>query len=421
MSVIDSAGVLRRKDFRWFFAGTTVNRLGGMMTPVTMAFAVLHVDNSAEALSKVLAAEITANVLCALFGGVIADRFSRRVVLQSTYLSSAAVIGTTAFLLATDRATVPLLVLLATLAGGTTAFAMPAMQGIVPQLVPRSELQQANALMSFVRNGAQFMGPVLGTMLVAFAGPQWALAVDAASYLVASVLLLPVALPPVVRGDTGIVHELREGWGEFRSRTWLWVIVVAFGVLNAIQSGVIGVVGPVLAKNTESLGIRGWGLVMGAQAVGMLVMSVVLLRVPVRRPLFAGMAGIALVALPIGMLGAHPVTLPLMAVGLLAGAGMETFGTGWNVALGEHVPSAVLSRVSSYDMVGSFVAMPIGMLIYGWLATAVPLGPLLVASGVAYAAIALSTLGVRSIRRMGRVPEGPAGDAPEPKPVPTPA
>ncbi len=405
MKLADAAGVMRHKDFRWFFGATTINRLGGMMTPVTMAFAVLHVDNSAAALSQVLAAEITANVLCALFGGVIADRFSRRVVLQSTYLSSALVIGMTAFLLGTGRATVPLLILLATISGGTTAFAMPAMQGIVPQLVPRADLQQANALMSFVRNGAQFLGPVLGTMLVAFAGPQWALAIDAGSYVAASLLLLPVALPAVVRGDTGIVQELREGWGEFRSRTWLWVIVVAFGVLNAIQSGVIGVVGPVLAKNTESLGIRGWGLVMGTEAVGMLLMSVVLLRLPMRRPLLAGMGAIAMMGLPMLLLGLHPVTIPLMIAALFAGAGSETFGTGWNVALGEHIPSAILSRVSSYDMVGSFVAMPIGLLAYGWLASAVDHRILLLVSGIAYAIIALGTLAVPSVRTMRRAEE----------------
>ena len=156
-----------------------------------------------------------------MFGGVIADRFSRRTVLQITYLVSALVIGSTAFLLATERATVLRLTLLATLAGGTAARAMPAMQGIVPQLVPTTDLQQANALMSFVRNSAQFLGPVLETMLVAFAGPQWALAIDAVSYVAASLF----------------AHELHEGWIEFRSRTWLWIIVVAFCIRNAIYSG----------------------------------------------------------------------------------------------------------------------------------------------------------------------------------------
>ena len=242
-------GVLQHKDFRWFFLASSVNRFGSMMTAVAYAFAVLHVDNSASALSKVLAAQISANVLCALFGGVVADRFSRRVVLQTTYLSSATVLAVTLWLLFADRATVSILVGLGALAGATSVFAQPAVQGLVPQLVPRRGLQQANALMAFVRNSAQFLGPVLGAMLVALGGAPWALAIDAASFVVASLLLLPVKLPGVVRSGTGIVHELREGWTEFRSRTWLWVIVVAFGFLNAIQSGAILVLGPLC---------RGW-------------------------------------------------------------------------------------------------------------------------------------------------------------------
>ncbi|MBC9956517.1 MFS transporter [Yimella sp. cx-51] len=406
MKLADSWGVLQHRDFRWFFLASSVNRFGSMMTSVAYAFAVLHVDNSASALSKVLAAQITANVVCALFGGVIADRFSRRVVLQSTYLSSATVLAITAWLLFTDRATVPILVGLGALAGATSAFAQPAVHGLVPQLVPRRDLQQANALMAFVRNSAQFLGPVLGAMLVAIGGAPWALAIDAASFVVSSVLLLPVKLPGVVRADTGIVHELREGWTEFRSRTWLWVIVLAFGAMNAIQSGAILVLGPLVAKNTDTLGIKGWGWVMGAEAAGMLLMSLVLLRLSVLHPLRAGMLGIGVgAALMIVLLGVHPVTVPMMIVAFCCGAGMETFGTGWNVALGERIPPNVLSRVVSYDMVGSFVAMPIGMLLYGALATAVPLQPLLIASGVVYAAIALSTLAVPSIRTMQRLPE----------------
>lgn len=406
MRIVDSWGVLQHKDFRWFFLASSVNRFGSMMTSVAYAFAVLHVDNSASALSKVLAAQISANVLCALFGGVVADRFSRRVVLQTTYLSSATVLAVTSWLLFADRATVSILVGLGALAGATSAFAQPAVQGLVPQLVPRRGLQQANALMAFVRNSAQFLGPVLGAMLVALGGAPWALAIDAASFVVASLLLLPVKLPGVVRSGTGIVHELREGWTEFRSRTWLWVIVVAFGFMNAIQSGAILVLGPLVAKNTETLGIEGWGWVMGAEAAGMLLMSLVLLRLHVLRPLRAGMLGIGVgAALMIAMLGLHPVTAPMMIAAFACGAGIETFGTGWNVALGERIPPSVLSRVVSYDMVGSFVAMPIGMLVFGVLATAVPLKPLLIASGVLYALIALSTLAVHSIRTMERLPE----------------
>ena len=405
MHLTDALGSLRHRDFRWFFLASSVNRLGSMMTAVAYAFAVLHVDNSASALSQVLAAQVGGNVLCALFGGVIADRLSRRVVLQSTYVSSALVLGVTASLLLSGQATVALLTLLAALAGAASAFSAPAVQGIVPQLVPRADLQQANALISLVRNGASFIGPVLGAMLVAIGGAPWALVIDAGSFALASMLLLGVRLPGAARRQTRIIRDLREGWGEFTSRTWLWVIVVAFGFMNAIHSGAVLVLGPLIAKNTTTLGIAGWGWVMGAEAVGMLVMSAILLRLPLRHPLRTGMMAIPAVALFIALLGLHPVTLPLMAVSFLGGAGMEIFGTGWNVSLGERVPSTVLSRVSSYDILGSFVAMPFGMLVYGALATVVPLPLLLAFSGALYALIALSTLSVRSIRTMQRLPD----------------
>ena len=154
-------------------------------------------------------------------------------------------------------------------------------------------------------------------------------------------------------------------------------------------------IAPVLAKNTDTLGIRSWGWVLGAQAIGMLVMSAVLLRVPIKHPL-RWMAAIASVSSLIGLLGLHPRTYSLMAAAVIAGAGLETFGTGWNVALGQHIPRHVLPRVSSYDMVGSFVTMPIGILAYGWLATAADVVTLIVVSAIVYAAVALGTLTVPS-------------------------
>ena len=86
----------------------------------------------------------------------------------------------------------------------------------------------------------------------------------------------------------------------------------------------------------------------------------------------------------------------------VAGAASEVFSVGWSTALHEHVPIDVLSRVSSYDALGSFVAIPIGTFVYGWLATAVDLETLLVASAACYAVISLSALlspSVRSLRR----------------------
>lgn len=416
MATLDALEALRERNFRNFFFSQTVNRLGSMMTPVTLTFAVLHIDNSPEALSKVLAAEIGANVLCVLFGGVVADRFSRRLVLQTSYLSMALIDAAIALLMFTGRADITNMVVLGALAGGVGGFSMPAMQGIVPQLVSRAHLQQANSLMSLLRNSGSFIGPVIGTIVVASVGPQWAFVVDAMTFVAASVLLLGVVLPRHIPSHESIFVELREGWDAFRSRKWLWVIVVAFGALNAIHSGAWAVIGPSVAKNTPSLGIPGWGLVLGAEAVGMIVMSLILLRWKLTRPLLTGMFGVALLAIPFTLLGLHPVTLPLVAATFISGMGIETFGTGWNVAMMENVPQELLSRVFSYDMLGSFVAMPVGMLVFGWLATIWPPREILLGSAVAYLLIALSTLLVRDVRTLGRAPEEPVTPQPQTTP-----
>lgn len=396
--------VLRGKDFRWFFLSRSVNIVGSMMTPVTIAFAVLHIDNSSESLGIVLAAQLTANVLCLLFGGVIADRLPRRAVMQTCYLAMAVIQLMMAVSLEWEWATIGSMIVLAALSGGVSAFSMPAQQGLIPQLVPKSQLQQADSLMSFVRNGATFIGPIIGTTLVVVTGPALALAIDGLTFLVAAAMLTKVALPPRKTGArTSMLTELRDGWGEFTSRTWLWVVVAAFGVLNAIHIGAWVVVGPVIAKNNDALGIRGWGFVVGAEAVGMLVMSTILLRWRLRRPLRAGMLGMFCFAIPVLLLGIHPATVPMMAVAFVSGMGTQVFSTGWTVAMMERIPSDVLSRVSSYDMLGSFVAIPVGSLTFGWLASTIDVEKLLIGAGCTYIAIVLATLMVPSIRRLGRV------------------
>ncbi|KYH44948.1 MFS transporter [Branchiibius sp. NY16-3462-2] len=404
-------GVLRHRQFRWFFASGVTNTLGSMMTPIALAFAVLEIENSAGALARVLAVEMTANIIFVLFGGVVSDRLPRRLVLQTCRIAMAVVLGTLAALMFTGHATIGWLMVLGGLAGGISAFSLPALQGIVPQLVPEGELQEANALMSFVRNGSNFLGPALGSVLVVAGGPQWAFVIDALTFVVSSLLLLPVRLPPPAAGATSFITDLRTGWGEFRSRTWLWVIVLAFSILNAIQSGAITVLGPVIAKNHDSLGIKGWGLVLSAEAVGMLLMSLVLLKVRLNRPLLSGMLGISLFSIMMFMLGLDPVTIPLMVAALVAGAGIETFGTGWNVAMMQNVPGDVLSRVVSYDMLGSFIAIPVGMLLFGWLATVASTEMVLVAAGIVYAAVALSTLLVPSVRNLRQHSAEPATEA----------
>jgi hypothetical protein len=132
------------------------------------------------------------------------------------------------------------------------------------------------------------------------------------------------------------------------------------------------------------------------------------MKLNLRRPLRYGMIGVSLMLIPLTMLGVHPVTLAMVPAAFISVLGMETFGTGWNVAMMEQVPQEALSRVSSYDMLGSFVAVPVGTLFFGWIVTRASPETVLVTSGLTYAVVSLGTLLVPSVRNLRRLDDSPA-------------
>ncbi|MFE7197400.1 MFS transporter [Microbacterium oxydans] len=415
--MIRGLAAMQDRNFRWFFLARAITMIAGSMSSIALAFAVLEIDNDARSLSLVLAAFTISNIVFVLFGGVIADRLPRALIIQACYVVDILSIGTISALLFTGTATIPLLIVLSIVNGASTAFVLPAMQGIIPQLTTPEHLQQANAMLSFVRSAVTIGGPIIAGVLVATAGPAWAMVVQAAGWVIAIPVLALVKLPPPSHaGGTTMFHDLRIGWREFWSRSWLWTIVLAFMIMNAIHVGAWGVVGPYIAKNNDLLGITGWGWVVSAEGVGVLLMTLLLMWFPLRRPLRYGMIGMAAFAIPVTMLGVHPAVVLLAMAAFIAGAGAEVFSTGWNLAMMENIPGEKLSRVSSYDMLGSFVVMPIGTLVYGWLITHADPATVLITSGAVYAGVALVTLAVPSVWRMGR-PDDAVTTSASPRPA----
>ena len=399
----ESITPLRSGNFAWYYASRFVNTLGSMMANIALAFAVLDITDSPSALGQVLAAHTIPMVLFLLFGGVVADRFPRTVVLQVSNLMSALTQGIIAFLVITGTAELWMIVVLSVVHGLVSAISFPAMASMVPQLVPRDQLQNANALLSLSRGGLTIIGPTVGALLVVTVGSGWALAVDALTWLLSALFLMPVKVPPkAAKERTSTVHELREGWTLFRTTTWLWVIVLVFGFLNAIHTGAWFTLGPAVAKDT--IGEQGWGFVLSAESVGLLLMTVILLRVRMRRPLLYGMLGCCLMGIPMVILGVEPHLLTLVLVTFVAGAGIEVFSMGWNLAMQENVDDDMLSRAYSYDALGSFVAMPVGQLLYGPLGEWFGFRDVLLWSGIAYFVAALLSLTSRSVRTLDRAP-----------------
>ncbi len=375
---------------------------GSAMAPVALAFAVLDVTGSVSDLGIVLAARQIPTVLFVLFGGVWADRLRRHQVMVVSNLVSAAAQAVTAALLILGHAHIWQLAALAAVNGSASAFFFPASTGIVPQTVPSPLLQQANAALRLTLNATNIVGAAIGGILVAATSPGWAIAIDAGSYVAASACLGAMHLPAGLRieGST-VLHELREGWRDFWSRTWLWAIVLQFAIVNAVETGSLDVLGPAVAK--KHLGGAGaWGGVLSAFSFGLVLTGVVMLRWRPRRILRTATFGIFPMVLPlVALIRPAPLEVVILA-SFLAGAGVEVFGVLWDTAMQQQIPPEKLSRLSSYDALGSFVLIPVGLAVAGPVGAAVGLRAAFIGSSVLIAAVTALVLLSRDVRTLER-------------------
>nr|MEA2798730.1 hypothetical protein [Phenylobacterium sp.] len=242
---------LRHRPFRHLFIGTTANLLGNGVAPIALAFAVLDATGSVGSLGLVVGAHSLTSILFLLYGGVLADRLPRGPLLVGSSVVSAASQAVVAALVLTHSAAIPLLMVLAAVNGASSSCYQPAAQALLPQAVPAESRRAALALSRIAGSSAMIVGASLGGVLVAAVGPGWGLAVDALSFALAaaSFALVRVQVAPPAPSP-GLVHELRVGWREFTSRSWVWVIVVAFCFLNAGITASFTVLGPAVADTT---------------------------------------------------------------------------------------------------------------------------------------------------------------------------
>ena len=372
------------------------------MAPIALAFAVLDLTGSKTDLGLVLTAIWVPQLLLVLFGGVFADRLPRHLVMVGSNLLSGLAQGGIAVLLLTHHAQLWQLIVLQVFRGIAMAFFFPAVQGLIPETVSPGLLQQANALLGMTKNGANIFGAALGGVLVATAGPGWALGFDGATYLISAAILAAMRIKRAERVETPSVwRELAEGWSEFSSRTWLWAVVASAAVGNTVWMGASLVLGPLVAKEYLG-GAASWGIIMASQGAGLLAGGLLLLRFRPQRLLLVGMGAFSVAALPIFFLASLRST-PVIAAGyFIAGVSLEIFSILWAMAMQQNVPQEKLSRVSAYDALGSIVFVPLGLSLAGPVADAVGLTNALWGAGLLGTAATVSALGVRDVRELRR-------------------
>jgi MFS family permease len=395
---------LKEPNFRLLFSSTTVSGVGDGISNVALAFAVLEVSNSAIALGIVIAARQVANAGIVLAAGVWADRLPRHVILIAAAAVMGAAQAATGTLVISGHATIPLLVALQVLYGLADGFVLPASTGLIPATVSPGRLQEANALLGLSQNGSRIIGPALGGALVALGSPGTAVLADAATFVVAAFLLLPLRLP--ARAETiepkPFFHELREGWGEFRRQTWLWTTILFFGIGNFAFASYF-ILGPIIAKRDLG-GAPAWAALVTAWSVGSLVGGLIALRIRPRKPLAAScMAAWPIVLLPVVLALGLPFPI-LLACSFVTGIGIAIHLTLWFTVFQREVPAESMSRVSSYDAFGSFVLGPLGSALAGPVAALVGIRATLLGAAVVMVATEIIVFAQPSVHAI-RAPE----------------
>jgi MFS family permease len=373
-------GALGERNFRLFFASTTVSSLGDGIAMVALVFAVLEATNSAIVLGAVIAARQVANAAIVVAAGVWSDRLPRHVVLVVVACVQGAAQAATGILVLGGNATVVSLIALQAVYGLAEGFVLPAETGLTPATVSPNRLQDANALLGLSRNTTRIVGPGLGGALTALGSPGAALLADAASFGIAALLLLPLSLPKSAdrAEQKAFFAELGEGWNEFRRQTWLWTTIVFFGIGNFAFASYF-VLGPVIAKRDLG-GAPAWAAITTAFSVGALIGGLVALRIRPRKPLAASCAAAwPIVLQPLGFALGFPLWA-LIAVSVVGGVGVAIHIALWFTVFQENVPPEAVSRVSSYDSFGSFVLGPLGAALAGPVAAAIGIRETLLAA-----------------------------------------
>ncbi|MER6569557.1 MFS transporter [Streptomyces sp. NPDC001093] len=409
---------LAHRPFRRLAAGRLLVYFANAMAPVALAFAVLDTTGSTTDLGLVVGARSLANVALLLIGGVVADRVRRTLVLQGSALAAAGVQAAIAASVLLHAASIPLLVVLSAVNGALAALSLPASAALTPQTVPTGLIRPANAVMRMGTNLGAIAGSSLAGVVAAVFGPGWGLAGNAVAFCGAALCFLGVNATPAketgAAGPTRPLQELREGWREFTSRAWVWIVVLQFMVVNAVVAGGVQVLGPVVADDTFGRGA--WGTVLAAQMAGAVAGGILAARSRIRRALLLGVALVAVEAVPLVVLAEAPGALLLTVAMFANGLALEQFGVAWDVSLQENIPADRLARVYAYDALGSFVALPLGEMAAGPLAGHLGIHTTLLAGATLVALVTAAALCSRQVRSLttGPAPTLPTSPAPEP-------
>jgi MFS family permease len=366
------ARLLHNRDFLLFWSGVVLSQIGTRATVAASLWQVYELTGSIPATGLVGGAQAIALVTLSPLGGVLADRWDRRRLLQASQaVAMLAALGMAAVTLAgVAQAWHVLAGVLVTTAAAT--FDQPCRQALVPALVPRDVLPAAIALLNPSREVAVLIGPALGGLSIAAGGPGLVYLLDGISYAVLVGVLAAVRVPPLLRGDAppSIRAEMAQGIRYVRRRPLIWslcgldLLLTVFGAYRVLL--------PAFADRLD-IGPAGYGLLSAAPSLGALLATYGIVQLVSRsrrlgRALLAATIGYGLVAIAFAQVS---LLAAVLLFALLLGVFDATATTIRHAAVQLETPDELRGRVQSLYQITSRGGPALGDVVIGVVAGAV--------------------------------------------------
>ena len=387
--------LLKHKYVKRLFLGRFISNYGNGMGPIALSFGILELPNgSANLLGLVLGSTTVCFLLMAPFGGVIADKYGRARMVGLTDMLAGAVLFIQVAYFATGEVPIAVLLIVNGFFGIMWGIFWPAFSGVIPAVLPEAGWQRGNAINSLVSNGGIILGAASAGFLVSGFGATVALGIDAASFLISGVMIYSFRhLSPAAEvTENTMIDDLRHGWKVFTSFRWIVIIVMAFSFIVMCWAAAESVLGPIIALEHFD-GPKSWSLVITAESAGLIVGALIAIKVKPKFPMRFLMLSSFTITFYIWSL-AKPQSLALIALGaFLFGITLDLWGTLWSTALQKKVPRDSLSRVSSFDAMGSLLFRPVGLAIAGPMSTLIGIENfILILAGITVVAIVIPLL-----------------------------
>lgn len=391
------------RDFRVFWFGQFISSLGNSFQTVALALLVLQVDGTALTLSTALIALTVPNVALTLVGGIFVDRMDPRVIMVFSDLIRGIVVALITLLTYLDWIPIWLLYVLLIIQGGANGIFYPAYYSIIPQLVPRGQLESANSLSQLTPQFSTIIGGPLAGIIIAWAGTSIAFGINALSFVISAYFAFQITSIKNTSTHSSIKSPLRDAGDGFiyvwKSK-WFMTLLLVELVLGFAIVGPLTVGLPLLYSHTGDFGAKNLGLLLGGFGLGSIIGIMCSAAFPARnhrglRYLWLHIAQVPLLA------GTPFVPLPFAIIFLIS---IGTFNSYTSILyltlIQTQVEQAMIGRVMGFVSLAGFGLTPLSQLTVGALINAMSIQYVFVGFSIIFAGATFIGFLIPSIRKL---------------------